>query len=156
MHIDGIGIIQCTEPIEFLRIEPDLARHVRPRRAFGQGLKTTATAEEIRQLESIDDLSRLVADIERDHKGVPVLLRQYLKCGGRLLGFSSDERFAGVLDGLIMADLRKADPRILARYMGEEGAAAFLAHHAGAATGSPQSRQRRRWIWPRILSTRPR
>lgn len=122
------------------RIEPDLARHVRPRRPFVGVTNATPTAMELRQLESIDDLSRLVADIERDHKGVPVLLRQYLKCGGRLLGFSSDERFAGVLDGLVMADLRKADPHILARYMGEAGAAAFLAHHAAAAAGSPQSR----------------
>jgi putative hemolysin len=116
------------------RIEPDLARHVRPRRPFRAA---TPTATEIRHLESIDDLSRLVADIERDHKGVPVLLRQYLKCGGRLLGFNSDERFAGALDALVMADLRNADPRILARYMGEAGAAAFLAHHAPAAVGSP-------------------
>ena len=122
------------------RIEPDLARHVRPRRPFRNMANMPPTATEIRHIESIDDLSRLIADIERDHKGVPVLLRQYLKCGGRLLGFSSDERFAGVLDALLMADLRNADSRILAKYMGDAGAAAFLGHHAGAATGSPRSR----------------
>ncbi len=122
------------------RIEPELARDVRPRRPFRNTANMPPTATEIRHIESIDDLSRLIANIERDHKGVPVLLRQYLKCGGRLLGFSSDKRFAGVLDALLMADLRHADPRILAKYMGDAGATAFLAYHAAAATGSPQSR----------------
>ncbi len=28
-----------------------------------------------------------------------------------------------------MVDLRASEPRVLARYMGEEGAMAFLAHH---------------------------
>jgi putative hemolysin len=122
------------------RVDPDLARDVRPRRPYPDRVPTPATVQDIPRLESVDDLSRRVADIEPDHKGVPVLLRHYLKCGGRLLGFSSDERFAGVLDALIMADLRQADPRVLARYMGEAGAAAFLARNAEAAAGSPQSR----------------
>jgi putative hemolysin len=121
------------------RVEPELAQHVRPRRPFRGMTDTLPTAAEIRGLESIEDLSRMVADIERDHKGVPVLLRQYLKCGGRLLGFNADERFSGVLDGLIMADLRKADPHILARYMGAAGAAAFRASHAAAAQGSTRN-----------------
>jgi putative hemolysin len=120
------------------RIEPELARHVQPRRPLRSARNVPPTAAEVRHLENIADLSRLVADIERDHKGVPVLLRQYLKCGGRLLGFSLDERFAGVLDALIMADLRNADPRILARYMGGAGAATFLAHHAATARRSPR------------------
>jgi hypothetical protein len=74
----------------------------------------------------------VVERIESDNKGVPVLLRQYLKLGGRLLGFSADEQFNNALDGLIMVDLRASEPRVLARYMGEEGAAAFLANHPNA------------------------
>ena len=58
-----------------------------------------------------------------------MLLRQYLKLGGRLLGFSSDAQFSNALDGLMRVDLRHSDPRLLDRYMGKEGASAFLTYH---------------------------
>ena len=74
----------------------------------------------------IEELSTLIADIEIDRKGVPVLLRQYLKLGGELVAFNVDPNFANALDGLIVVDLHKTDVRVLARYMGAEGAAAFL------------------------------
>jgi len=76
----------------------------------------------------IEELSALIADIEIDRKGVPVLLRQYLKLGGELVAFNVDRNFANALDGLIVVDLHKTDVRVLARYMGVEGAAAFLQH----------------------------
>jgi putative hemolysin len=121
------------------RFDADLARHVQPRRPVRDRIRRSCTAQEISSLANLDELSRLVAGIERDNKGLPVLLRQYLKLGGRLLGFSADERFAKALDGLIMVDLRKADPQVLARYMGETGAAAFFAWHAAAADRSPRA-----------------
>jgi putative hemolysin len=110
-------------------IRADLARHVKPRRPFRGARSEIWDQVEIANLKDIEDLSRVVASIERDCKGVPILLRQYLKLGGRLLGFNADDQFSDALDGLIMVDLRASDPRVLARYMGEEGAAAFLAAH---------------------------
>jgi hypothetical protein len=80
--------------------------------------------------QTIADVGALVADIESDGKGVPVLLRQYLKLNARLLGFNVDESFGGVLDGLMMVDLMDVAPDVLARYMGKAGARAFVAHHA--------------------------
>ena len=56
----------------------------------------------------IEDLSLSIADIENDGKGVPVLIRQYLKAGGRVLGFSVDPNFSDTLDALILVDLRRA------------------------------------------------
>lgn len=78
---------------------------------------------------SIEQLSGLVADLERDGKGVPILLRQYLKTGGKLLAFNVDRRFSHVLDALIMVDLRSAPTAILERYFGKAGAAAFQQWH---------------------------
>jgi hypothetical protein len=46
-------------------------------------------------------LSLSIADIEDDGEGVPVLIRQYLKIGGRLLGFNVDPSFSDALDVLI-------------------------------------------------------
>jgi putative hemolysin len=110
-------------------IEENLARHVEPRRPFVSRTVATCDNAELAALNDIEDVSRMVKQIERDSKGVPILLKQYLKLGGRLLAFSADENFNDALDGLIMVDLRASDPRVLARYLGEEGAAAFLSHH---------------------------
>lgn len=85
-------------------------------------------------LRDLEDISRFIAEIEADGKGMPILLRQYLKLGGRLLGFNVDPNFSGVLDVLVMVDLRQTPLKTLARYMGRDGAAAFLAHHAVAPT----------------------
>jgi putative hemolysin len=110
-------------------IEAELARHVKPRRPFRGRRPTVWDEVELANLKDIEDLSRAIARIECDNKGVPILLKQYLKLGGRLLGFNADEQFSDALDGLIMVDLRASEPRVLARYMGEDGATAFLAHH---------------------------
>jgi putative hemolysin len=78
---------------------------------------------------NLEKLSNLVADLERDGKGVPVLLRQYCKTGGKLLAFNVDHGFSHVLDALIMVDLRSAPGPILDRYFGKPAAAEFLRWH---------------------------
>jgi hypothetical protein len=72
----------------------------------------------------------MIAQIEPDHKSVPVLLKQYLRLGGRVLAFSLDREFGNALDSLILVDLRQIEPTTLARYMGKSGAIAFRAYHA--------------------------
>jgi len=107
----------------------ELARMVSPRVRF-QGAQRHRSVRRLAALTaSLDDLSRSIADIEEDGKGVPVLIRHYLKSGGKLLGFNVDHNFSGVLDALILADLRTADPAMLERYMGRAEAQAFLAYH---------------------------
>jgi hypothetical protein len=73
----------------------------------------------------IEDLSLSIADIEDDGKGVPVLIRQYLKAGGRVLGFNVDPNFSDTLDALILVDLRRAPLPLLERSMGRLEAQAF-------------------------------
>ncbi len=68
----------------------------------------------------VDSLSREVAHMEPDRKGIPVLIRQYTGLGGRLLCFSQDERFSNVLDGLVIVDVRQADPAVLVKYLGRQ------------------------------------
>jgi putative hemolysin len=114
-------------------IEAGLARYVKPRRPFRARRLADRDDAELSGLADIEDLSRAIEQIEPDRKGVPILLKHYLKLGGRLLGFNTDDQFGDALDGLIMVDLRASDPRMLARYMGEEGAAALLAYHRAGA-----------------------
>ena len=62
---------------------------------------------------------------------MPILLKQYLRLGGKLLGFNVDPKFSNALDGLIMVDLRQTPAAILQRYFGKEAAATFLQYHNG-------------------------
>jgi putative hemolysin len=78
-----------------------------------------------------EDLSDCVSDLEPSRVGVPVLLRQYLKLGGKLLGFNVDPEFSDTLDGLIVVDLTKTDPRLLERYLGKAEALEFLQYQKG-------------------------
>ena len=78
---------------------------------------------------SIDEINRLVAGGEQDGKGVPVLLRQYLKLNARLIGFNVDPDFGDTLDALMMVDLTRVDANILNRYLGRDGSASILARH---------------------------
>jgi putative hemolysin len=84
---------------------------------------------------SIDEVNRLVSAGEPDGKGIPVLLRQYLKLNAKLIGFNVDTQFGDALDALMMVDLTTVDRAILNRYLGRDGAASFLeAHRPGTAT----------------------
>lgn len=73
-------------------------------------------------------LSQLVADVEEDGKGIPVLLRQYLKLNGKILSFGVDKHFGDVLDCLILVDMFKAPERSIKRYMGREVYDQLLPH----------------------------
>jgi len=80
-------------------------------------------------MSDIEELSSMIADIEIDQKGIPVLLRHYLNLGGKLLAFNIDPDFGDVLDGLILVDLMQTDDKTLGRYMGKAGMAEFRAYH---------------------------
>jgi len=75
------------------------------------------------------DIDEVVSDLELDGKGVPVLLRQYLKLGARFFAFNVDRGFGDSIDALMYVDLTRTEPRILERYMGRQAAADFFAHH---------------------------
>ena len=83
-----------------------------------------------RVLRDLDELADPISDIEEDGKGLPILLKQYAKLGGRLVGFNLDRKFSDVLDGLVIVDLRQTQPSVLERYMGKEGYANFRSVHA--------------------------
>lgn len=109
--------------------EPDLTRLVRPRRPL-RSLQAASILREWRRLRlrEPEQLSELVASLEPDGKGIPVLLRQYLKLGGRLLAFNVDRDFSNSLDGLILVDLLRTERQLLQRYLTAGGAQAFLAY----------------------------
>jgi putative hemolysin len=112
MHEDELaGLIEARHPFRPARLRPWDCR---------------AMCHALRDLE---ELSQPITDVETDGKGLPILLRQYAKIGGKMVGFNVDRKFSNVLDGLVVVDLRKTKPAVLERYLGREAAARFRERH---------------------------
>jgi putative hemolysin len=110
--------------------EDELAGLIEPRRPFRPArLRPWDCRAMCHALHDLEELSQPITDVETDGKGLPILLRQYAKIGGKLLGFNVDRKFSNVLDGLVVVDLRKTAPAVLERYMGREAAMEFRVRH---------------------------
>jgi len=109
---------------------PGKARLARPRtrvrRKRVRGVPRKALREAMADLAG---LTALISDIEEDEKGVPILIKHYLRLEAKLLAFNRDRDFSDVVDGLILVNLADLDSRVLSRYMTEEGLAAFRKFH---------------------------
>lgn len=107
-----------------------LSHTVRPRTPF----KISKTVQSklptlCAPIESLEDLSDLISDIEPDGKPVPILLKQYVKLGAKALAFNIDPAFGQCLDCLCILDLMNANRRSMERYMGKAQVCAYLASH---------------------------
>lgn len=134
-----------TEYLKHYSYEPGMARLVKPRcppRARpAKGCADTVFDSAVTEYETIEGA---ISDVEGHDKGVPILLKQYLRLGGKLLGFNRDPQFGDVLDGLILVDLRYTDRKHLLHFMGKEGLESFMAYHAGAGKNDSARKPRRR------------
>jgi putative hemolysin len=77
----------------------------------------------------IEVINSMIMEIEPDDKGIPILIRQYMKLGGKFCGFGIDPAFNDSVDCLVIIDLLHADESILARYMSEDGLKEFRNFH---------------------------
>jgi putative hemolysin len=111
-------------------LDPDFSSMVKarkpPRSKHLGGLDRYSFNTTVRDIE---DVSALISEIEREERGVPVLLRQYLKLNATMLSFNVDPEFNDCIDGLVLVDLVKTNEKTLRRYMGDEGAERFYAYH---------------------------
>lgn len=119
--------------VEFLqdnRMHPNLSSFVKARNPF-RYLRTRRMMREFisADLQNVDDCSALISSLETDGKGIPTLLKHYLKLNATLLSFNVDKDFSSVVDGLIMVDFTETDPRLLSKYMGEENCRQYLSSH---------------------------
>ena len=79
---------------------------------------------------TVGEVDKRIATLEADGKGMPVLLRQYLKLGARLLAISDDPAFGNVTDALMAVDLTAVSPSLLRRYFGDAGMALYTSQHS--------------------------
>lgn len=119
--------------VMFLRqkkMDDNLSRLVSPRTPARLRRKKPIRRRSLRHaLYDTEEISLLVSEIEADGKGMPVLLKHYLKLEATLLSFNLDRAFSNVLDGLILLDLTKTESKTVKRFLGEEGYRAFRNHH---------------------------
>ncbi len=126
--------------VEFLqdnRLHPQLANYVKPRNPF-RYLRSRRLMREFisANLQNVDDCSALISSVETDGKGIPTLLKHYLRLNATMLSFNVDKNFSSVVDGLIMVDFTETDPRFLAKYMGEENCRPYLEQHRRRAAAA--------------------
>lgn len=112
---------------------------VRPRNPLTLALAWWPGARLNTPAKDLDTLSKHVAELEPDGKGLPVLLRQYANLGGEILCMNVDPRFGNTLDGLVLVDLHHVPPRMMQRYFGSEGVQRFSGSQPEAATVAAQA-----------------
>jgi putative hemolysin len=111
------------------RLHP-LSDMVKPRRPFRPRLLTSPEIKSLsRLLANIEELDAPICDLEAGSRSVPILLKQYLKLGGNVVGFNVDRDFSDAIDALVFVDLRQTDRTALKRYMGANGLRKFLSDH---------------------------
>jgi putative hemolysin len=94
-----------------------------------KSLKRHEVREFRNAFKTVEDVTEVITDLESEFKGIPVLLRQYLKLGGKVLAFNVDPDFQDCLDGLIVVNVLRTPQKILANYMGKENVALLHEYH---------------------------
>ena len=119
--------------VQFLRqrkSHPILSKLVKARNPHRSNRLRTLFHESMKDgARTIDDVSALISEVEADQKGVPILLKHYLRLNGMMLSFNRDPKFSDVVDGLILVDLEQTDPAILRKHIGEEAWENFSAYY---------------------------
>ena len=118
--------------IEFLKMgsfDDPLRKFIKARRPYRGKMRQKWHKHDLANIGSFEGLSDLISLLEDDGKGAPVLMRHYVNIGGRMLDFNVDKSFGNCVDGLVVVDLCKTDDRVLARYLGKQGAKSFKQYH---------------------------
>ena len=117
--------------VRFLRTNrwsAEIASRTKAKNTFKLKQLSPALANWVKQEgRTLDDISALISGVEPDGKGVPVLVKHYLKLHGSFVGFAVDPDFNNALDGLIVVDIRNMEDRQLLQYFGESGLTRIIA-----------------------------
>ena len=103
------------------------ASQVTPRQPYKAKKKLTDNLVDL-DATDLNIIADLLNTVEQDDKGIPVIMRQYLKLGGQILGFNIDPEFNNSVDCLLWVDLMRTERPLLKKYMGED-TDNFLEHH---------------------------
>lgn len=98
----------------------ELAQLVTPRNPYKAKKESVVSRlQGIMPYLSLDQVNAMVKELDPDRGGIPILIKQYMKMGGKIAAFNVDAEFSDVIDGLIIVDLTESEPKSLSRYMGD-------------------------------------
>ncbi|MBX3101976.1 MAG: lysophospholipid acyltransferase family protein [Bacteroidetes bacterium] len=110
--------------------DTNLQNYVQPRNPFRRRLAYEQEFYEVFQPQKLQDVHDLISEIEKQDRGVPILIKHYLKMGSRILAFNVDPEFQNCLDALMLTDLTRTEPSLARKYMGDDGYVEFMAYHS--------------------------
>jgi putative hemolysin len=96
-------------------------------------------------------LSRKISQLEPDQKGLPILVKEYIKLGGQFLSFSVDADFQDAMDGFVVVNLDRTNPKLLSLYMGQDNYERFRAWQRPALRPAVRAAPRSLSIGPGTL-----
>jgi putative hemolysin len=119
--------------VDYMRREhgwPELAVELESLSPFAGVAFDPIQKEDVSRLvKDVDDVSALVSGLERDGKGVPILIKHYIRMNAKLIDFGVWKDHGNAVVGFLLVDLVTADTKFLRRYMGETGYRDFMAYH---------------------------
>ena len=107
----------------------EIAAQVHPRTG-AEGIDAPIDASLIKGVENIALVDKIVSDIEKDERCIPVLIKKYLQLGSEVVGFNVDHDFCDALDALMVLDIEAVPEQkmqMLVRELDEEVVASRLA-----------------------------
>lgn len=119
--------------VDYMRREhgdPALSDELQSRSPFQSTALGPILRQDIsRMVKDVDDISALVSSLEPDGKGVPILIKHYIRMNAKIVEFGVWKDHSNAVVAFLLTDLTTADPKFLRRYMGEEGYREFMAFH---------------------------
>lgn len=99
----------------------EMAKFVIPRNGTGALGRQMLDPELIWGMKALEDMDKLIKDVEPTGQGVPILMKKYLQLGGKVVGFNVERETGGTLDAMLMLDLRDMPRERLERLAKEFG-----------------------------------
>ena len=140
--------------VRFLRTNKwsaEIARRTKARNPFKLRQLSPALANWVKQEgRTLEEISAVISGVEPDGKGVPVLVKHYLKLRGSFVGFAVDPDFNNALDGLIVVDIRNMEGRQLLQYFGESGRERIISARGKSEDAEIKSKKSRYGRYARV------
>jgi phospholipid/glycerol acyltransferase len=138
-HYNSISKDLIVQFLSERKTSEELAKFVKAKKPPKIKMKNIDKKALLEGAHDIDHISALVSEVEIDNKGIPTLLKHYLKLDGELLAFNVDPDFNSCIDGLIMVDMLKTDPKLLKSYMGDRQTEEYRKFHGFSGAANPEA-----------------
>lgn len=94
----------------------ELASKIHPTTG-AEGIDAPIDGSLVEGVENLALVDKIVGDIEKDYRNIPVLFKKYLQMGSCILGYNVDHDFCNALDALMLLDIEQTSEQMLQMLM---------------------------------------